>query len=76
MSDYPLFTLNTKEVNKIIEVSLKELLSPENISENEFIVMKNKKIIAPCYNFNNNKIWGATAMILSELIDVLKNVNF
>ncbi|NVN95326.1 MAG: CoA pyrophosphatase [Bacteroidetes bacterium] len=67
-----LFTINHKEVNKVIEVSLEELLSPNNISENEFIVIGNKKIIAPCYVFGNHKVWGATAMIVSELIEVLK----
>ena len=74
MPVYPLFVLNNKEVNKVIEVSLKELMSSKNVSENEFLIIGNKKIVAPCYNFNMNKIWGATAMIVSELIEVLNNI--
>ena len=70
----PLFIPDKKEVNKIIEVSLIELLSPESVSVNEFVLFGNNKIIAPCYNFNNHKIWGASAMIVSELYDVLKNI--
>ena len=74
MPEIPLFILNNKEVNKVIEVSIKELMSPENISENEFLIIGTKKIYAPYYNFNQHKIWGATAMIVSELIEVLSNI--
>jgi len=74
MPVYPSFIIDNKEVNKVIEVSLKELMSSKNVSENEFLVIGNKKIHAPCYNFNEHKIWGATAMIVSELIEVLSNI--
>ncbi|MFZ4399051.1 MAG: NUDIX hydrolase [Bacteroidales bacterium] len=74
MPFYPVFKPQIKEVNTIIEVRLSDLLSPENVSENEFNGVGNKKIIAPCYIFNNYKVWGATAMIVSELIDVLNNI--
>jgi len=73
MPSSPIFKPDKKEVNSIIEVSLAELLSPDNVSENEFSGVGNKKIIAPCYNLNNYKVWGATAMIVSEFIDVIKN---
>jgi len=49
-------------------------MSPKNISEDEFLGVGNLKITAPCYKFDNYKIWGATAMIMSELNDVLKGV--
>jgi 8-oxo-dGTP pyrophosphatase MutT (NUDIX family) len=75
MPSPPLFILNNKEVNKIIEVSLSELLSPENVSENEFIGFGNKRIVAPCYDLNNHKIWGATAMIISELIEIIHKIH-
>ncbi|MEI6694620.1 MAG: CoA pyrophosphatase [Bacteroidota bacterium] len=70
----PSFILNNKEVKKIIEVNINEILASESISENEFIGAGNKKIKAPCYNFNNNKVWGATAMIVSELHYILENI--
>ncbi|MFZ4413709.1 MAG: NUDIX hydrolase [Bacteroidales bacterium] len=70
----PLFILNNKEVKKIIEVNINEILASESISENEFIGAGNKKIQAPCYNFNNNMVWGATAMIVSELHCILENI--
>ncbi|MCX6231434.1 MAG: CoA pyrophosphatase [Bacteroidetes bacterium] len=70
----PEFIPDIKEVNQIIEVSLNELLSTANISSFEFNGTGNKKIIAPCYIFNDHKVWGATAMIVSELTDVLRNI--
>ncbi len=74
MPTYPKFIIDIKEVNHIIEISLSELMSPKNISEDEFLGVGNLKITAPCYKFDNYKIWGATAMIMSELNDVLKGV--
>ena len=76
MPIYPSFILNKNEVNKIIEVSLVDLCSSEKISENEFISVGNKKITAPCFVFNHNKVWGATAMIVSEMIEILRNIEF
>ncbi len=70
----PDFIPDNIEVHSIIEVRLTDLVSTKSVTENEFIGFGNIKIMAPCYNFNNHKIWGATAMIVSELNDVLKNI--
>ncbi len=70
----PLFVLNDKEVKNIIEVKINEILSPESITQNVFMGAGNRKIHAPCYNLNNNKVWGATAMIVSELYYILKSI--
>jgi len=62
------FKPNPHEVNKIIEVSLNDLLNANNCTNSIF----NKNIEAPCYNLNNKLVWGATAMILSEFSIILK----
>jgi len=62
----PNFKLNEFEVEHVIEMSVSQLLSKENISE--FTFDKNGfKIFAPYFQAQEHKIWGATAMILSEL---------
>ena len=62
-----------KEVQSIIVADLDEFYKSNNQSEKEFYSTSRKiKINAPCYLVNGMEIWGATAMILTELLDVLK----
>ena len=63
-----------KEVQSVVEVDLEKFYNPNIISEKDFFFTSRKIIIkAPCYTINGIEIWGATAMIVSELLDVLKN---
>ncbi len=39
------------------------------------IQTKRGKLIVPCINFENEIIWGATAMILAELLDILRGIS-
>lgn len=65
----PEFILNEFEVDEIIEMPVSQLLSKENISE--YIINQNKfEILAPYFKAEEHKIWGATAMILSELREI------
>lgn len=67
----PEFHPSEHEVEEVIEVSLDHLLNPENIRR-EMWHYKGSDIKVPFYSFKSHKIWGATAMILSELIELLK----
>ncbi len=72
--DYkPEFIPNKTEVDKIYEIPIKKLIDPD-ITEEE-IIFKKIKIEAPFFNFKDVKIWGATAMILSEFSDILNEIN-
>lgn len=65
----PDFKLNEFEVEEIIEMPVAQLFAEDNISE--FIIEKNGfKIHAPYFPANEHKVWGATAMILSELREI------
>jgi 8-oxo-dGTP pyrophosphatase MutT (NUDIX family) len=67
----PHFKPNPEEVDYLIEVNLKDMLKPDIIQKkNEFI--KGIRIEIPYYNIRNNHIWGATAMILSEFLDIIR----
>ncbi len=70
----PQFKANNTEVEQIIEISLSDLLNKNNIQKKEVLSSGNKIITAPCFLINNFKIWGATAMIISELLEIIKNI--
>ena len=71
-SQKPVFTPDHKEVQSILEADIDEFYDSQNITEKEFYSTSRKTIInAPCYLVNGMEIWGATAMMLSELLDVL-----
>ncbi len=59
------------EVEKVFELKLKDFLNTDN-HHTETVNKNGIEITIPYYYINNNKIWGATAMIISELIDILK----
>ena len=66
----PQFNPSLKEVDYLIEVKLRDLLNP-GIVENKSLVSRDNKLSIPFYNVGGNHIWGATAMILSEFLDIL-----
>ena len=69
----PEYVIDKKEVQSVIEISIADFYSENRIFEKEFFSSSRKiRKIAPYYNINNIEIWGATAMIVSELLDILK----
>ena len=74
MLDYtPNFKTNN-EVEELIEVTLSDLLDDTNVVIQNLTTSYMKNIDVPCFKLNNYTVWGATAMILSEIKDVLKSV--
>lgn len=67
----PTFTPNS-EVDKFIEVKTDELLKDSNLKKTTLSTSYIKNMEVPCFSFNNHIVWGATAMILSEIKDLLK----
>ncbi|MBA7525132.1 hypothetical protein ES705_17281 [subsurface metagenome] len=67
----PVFKPDKAEVKSVIETPLDYLLRP-GIVEEKIMVIQNTNIRIPYYNFNGRHIWGATAMILSEFLEVIK----
>ncbi|OFX60031.1 MAG: hypothetical protein A2046_02300 [Bacteroidetes bacterium GWA2_30_7] len=65
------YKLNHNEVVEAIEVNIESLLNSKNISQMQFFT-NNLEIIAPYYKVKNNNVWGATAMIISEFLEVIK----
>lgn len=69
----PHFKPNPEEVDYLIEVNLKDLLNP-GIIQKKIGLIRGTEIEIPYYNIRNNHVWGATAMIISEFLDILGNI--
>jgi 8-oxo-dGTP pyrophosphatase MutT (NUDIX family) len=68
------FVLQQEEVAGIIEVPLKTLLDESIISNKILDTSYAKSLEVPVFEIEGHIVWGATAMMLSELKDVLKVV--
>ena len=66
----PIFNPN-EEVAEIIEVLLADLLDDNNLTAIEMETSYMKNINVPCFKLNGYIVWGATAMMLSEIKDLL-----
>ena len=66
----PDFRPSPQEVAELIEVPLGHLLDARNIKK-ETWPLRGLNVVVPFYSFQEHKIWGATAMVLSELLDLI-----
>ena len=69
----PFFQPNDAEVAQILEVPLSHLLEPANRKEEPWTI-RNFEMDVPFFEFQGHKIWGATAMMLSEFLERLRSV--
>jgi len=60
------------EVERIIEIDIEELLTPDNTTQKTITHRFGKLVDVPCFYIQNEIIWGATAMIIGELLEVIK----
>lgn len=70
----PDFVVNNNEVEELILFPVSDFVSNELISETEIETVTGR-LNVKYYPYNGEFIWGATAMILSELIEILKKQN-
>jgi 8-oxo-dGTP pyrophosphatase MutT (NUDIX family) len=68
------FTIQEEEVAGIIELPLSALLDDTIMSIKNLETSYSKLIEVPVFQIEEHTVWGATAMMLSELKDVLKMV--
>jgi hypothetical protein len=65
------FEREVKEVEKILEVPLSELLNSDNETRGTVLTSYVGEVNVPMYLFNDVKVWGATASILSEMKELI-----
>lgn len=66
------FVADPKEVAGIIEIPFSFFLQSNSRKEATLKLSGGQEITTPCFNYNNDIIWGATAMMLNELIVLWK----
>ncbi len=66
----PDFRPSPHEVAEVLEIPLGHLLDQKNVRR-EVWPLRGIDVSVPFYSFQDNKIWGATAMIIAELLDLM-----
>lgn len=71
--DYkPDFIADPREVEHIFHAEIQHLLHPKTLRETELKVAQEIRLKAPFFDIEDKVVWGATAMILSEFVEILK----
>ncbi|RMG76299.1 MAG: CoA pyrophosphatase [Bacteroidetes bacterium] len=71
----PRFIPDVREVDQVIEVSVNELVfNCEIRSKPVFVPRYNKEVPVRCFEIQNHIVWGATAMILAEFMEVYRKM--
>ena len=73
-AERPGFVPNDGEVAEVLEVSLAHLLAPDTRGE-EIWPMRGVDVRVPFYRVGHHKVWGATAMVLCELLSLIQEAN-
>ena len=72
LSERPQYKPDEREVAEIIELDFEKFLAENVISEKDFQVPSTTESVrAFYYKLPNADLWGASAMVMTELIDVL-----
>ena len=66
----PSWRPNRREVDRLLEVPLAHLADPVNTGRIERAT-GGLRFFAPCFCWQSDRIWGATSMVLAELISSL-----
>ncbi len=70
----PHFVIHEEEVAEVIEMALDALVDPATRREEDW-VWRGRIMTVPHYWYNGHIIWGATAMMLSELEEALRLID-
>ncbi len=71
-SKTPNFILQEEEVDDLLEVSLLDFINDANVVSKTVSTSYNIEVEVPAFLLNGHIVWGATAMMLNEVKDLLK----
>lgn len=74
MEHKPVFLTDPREVDQLIEVPLSTLLDTSIRGITNMVVAGNIEISAPYFGVDGHTVWGATAMMLSELLSIINEL--
>jgi hypothetical protein len=70
----PNFIPEIKEVAEILTSPLEAIIALEQKREKEMLIGGQFAINSPYFDINGKVVWGATAMILSELATIIREI--
>jgi len=68
------FVIQESEVEALLEISLEDFLQDRNMVSKKISTSYASEIEVPAFKLNDYIVWGATAMMMSEIKDLLKQV--
>jgi len=71
-TETPNFKKQESEVEDLLEVYLSDLLDDDSLTSKKVKTSYDVEVEVPAFNLNSHLVWGATAMMLSEVKDLLK----
>ena len=74
IKDTPRFALQKEEVEELIEVPLKHFMDDSTLTIQSLSTSYAKNLEVPAFMLNGHLVWGATAMMLSEVREMLKEL--
>jgi 8-oxo-dGTP pyrophosphatase MutT (NUDIX family) len=70
---HPTFYPDAREVDSIYEINLKEIMDEQNQQVRK-VDVRGLKLETPCFIIQERVVWGATAMMLAELNEILRRI--
>ncbi|MCW5911215.1 MAG: CoA pyrophosphatase [Cyclobacteriaceae bacterium] len=75
LNDIPHYTPDPKEVVRVLEGSVSQLIDDQAVRIKEIMAAKLFPMRAPHFEIEQEVVWGATAMILNEFRTILKELS-
>ena len=72
----PAFSICPDEVESIVEIPLKMVMDSQYLTTVKIDTSYAQEVDVPAFKFGPYVVWGATAMMISELNEVLKAVKW
>ena len=74
ITELPKFVAQEEEVEALIEVTLQDFMDDINITTQILSTSYATSLEVPAFKLNGHIVWGATAMVLNEIRELLKMV--
>jgi len=68
----PGFVPDPREVEMVLEIGLAAFFDPGSIRRLPITLAGGQCLQTPCYSINGHIIWGATAMMVSEFVELIR----
>lgn len=69
----PKFVIEEREVKELLEVPLSHFMNPDTKKQKNINVSGGFRLNTPYFDVEGKVVWGATAMMLNELVSILES---